>query len=45
MARIRLLLRVFAGAVGFLLYVWYAAVRATPSVKARKARRKRGSRR
>jgi hypothetical protein len=45
MARIRLLLRVFAGAVGFLLYVWYAAVRATPAVKARKARRRLRARR
>jgi len=38
-ARIKRLLKLAAGAVGFLLYVWFAAVRHAPSVKRRKRRR------
>jgi hypothetical protein len=38
--RIKLLLRVFAGAVAFLLYVWFAAVRSLGQVKRDKARRR-----
>jgi hypothetical protein len=39
MARIRRLLRLAAGALAFLLYVWFAAVRFAPRAKRRKARR------
>jgi hypothetical protein len=41
MARITRLLKLVAGVFTFLVYVWVAAVRAVPFVKARK-RRKRG---
>jgi hypothetical protein len=37
MKRIRRLLKVAAAALGFVLYVWYAAVRHAPRVKRRKA--------
>jgi hypothetical protein len=33
--------RAVAGAFAGLLYVWYAAVRSAPSIKRRKARRRR----
>jgi hypothetical protein len=36
----RRILKLAAAAVGFVLYVWFAAVRATPAVKRRKARRR-----
>jgi hypothetical protein len=37
------ILKVVAGVFGFLLYVWFAAVRSVPVVKRRKAaRRPRG---
>ena len=44
------LLAMLAGAIGFALYVWFAAVRAVPGVKerkagARKARRERDRKR
>jgi hypothetical protein len=39
-ARIRLILRVVAGLIAFLLYVWVAAVRLLPEVKRRKRRRR-----
>jgi hypothetical protein len=39
MARIRRLAKLAAAAFGFLLYVWYAAVRHAPDVKRRKATR------
>jgi hypothetical protein len=35
-ARIRRILKLTAAVFGFLLYVWYAAVRLAPSVKRRK---------
>jgi hypothetical protein len=35
------LFRAMAAAFGFLLYLWYAAVRNLPEVKRRKARRRR----
>jgi hypothetical protein len=35
------LFRVVAAGFGFLLYVWYAAVRNLPEVRRRKARRRR----
>jgi hypothetical protein len=38
-ARIRRLAKLATAAFGFLLYVWYAAVRNTPHVKRRKAKR------
>jgi len=38
-ARIRRLLKLAAGALGLLLYVWFAAVRYAPRVKRRKRRR------
>ena len=41
MPSIRTLLRVVAAAFAFFLYVWYAAVRATPEVKRRKAAKRR----
>jgi len=37
MARIRRLAKLAAAAFGFLLYVWYAAVKNVPQVKRRKA--------
>ena len=36
MERIRRLLKLAVGVLGFLLYVWYAAVRYAPRVKRRK---------
>jgi hypothetical protein len=40
MARARLVLRAAAAAIGFVLYVWIAAVRSAPLVRARKAARR-----
>jgi hypothetical protein len=40
MASVRRILKLAAAAFAFLLYVWFAAVRAVPSVKRRKARRR-----
>jgi hypothetical protein len=34
------LLKLAAAAIGFALYVWYTAVRATPGIKRRKAARR-----
>jgi hypothetical protein len=41
-ARIKLALRLLAGLFASLLYVWFAAVRAVPAVRARKAARRAG---
>jgi hypothetical protein len=41
MPLIRRAVKLVAAAFAFLLYVWYAAVRATPGVKRRKAARRR----
>ena len=41
MPPIRRLLKAVAALFAFLLYVWYAAVRAVPDVKRRKAERRR----
>jgi hypothetical protein len=41
MTRIRRLVKLAAAAFGFLLYVWYAAVRHVPQVKRRKAKQTR----
>ena len=41
MVRVRRILRLIGAAFAFLLYVWFAAVRYAPAVKARKARRRR----
>jgi hypothetical protein len=41
MPPVRRILKLIAAAFAFVLYVWFAAVRATPGVKARKARRRR----
>jgi hypothetical protein len=41
MPLIRRAVKAVAAAFAFLLYVWYAAVRATPEVKRRKAARRR----
>jgi hypothetical protein len=43
-ARIRLILRLVAGVIAFLAFIWVGAVRLLPEVKRRKAVR-RGSRR
>jgi hypothetical protein len=40
-ARIKLILKAIAGAFAFAVYVWFAAVRAVPAVRARKAARRR----
>jgi hypothetical protein len=40
MPPVRRILKLAAAVVGFVLYVWVAAVRAAPSVKRRKARRR-----
>jgi hypothetical protein len=40
MAPVRRILKLAAAVLGFALYVWFAAVRAVPSVKRRKARRR-----
>jgi len=37
---VRRILKLAAAAVAFVLYVWFAAVRVTPAVKRRKARRR-----
>jgi hypothetical protein len=42
--RIKRLLQLAFGAVAFVLYVWFAAVRLLPHVKRRKARRQAGRR-
>jgi hypothetical protein len=39
--RPRRILALVAGTVGALLYVWFAAVKAVPDVKARKAAKRR----
>jgi hypothetical protein len=41
MPLIRRAVKLVAAFFGLLLYVWYAAVRATPEVKRRKAARRR----
>jgi len=41
MPPIRRLLKAVAALFAFVLYVWYAAVRATPAIKRRKAERRR----
>jgi len=41
MPLIRRALKAAVAAFAFLLYVWYAAVRATPEVKRRKAARRK----
>jgi parvulin-like peptidyl-prolyl isomerase len=41
MARVKLILKALAGLVAFATYVWVAAVRAVPAVRARKAARRR----
>jgi hypothetical protein len=38
----RRIVKLAAAAVAFVLYVWFAAVRATPAVKRCKARRRGG---
>ena len=40
MTRVRRILKLLGAAVAFVVYVWFAAVRYTPAVKARKARRR-----
>jgi hypothetical protein len=39
-ARIRRLVKIAAGVLAFLVYVWMAAVRNLPAVKRRKAKRR-----
>jgi hypothetical protein len=39
-ARIKLALRLLVGLVAYATYVWFAAVRAVPGVRARKAARR-----
>ena len=41
MAFVRRILKLAAGLLAFLTYVWFAAVRAVPGVKRRKAQRRR----
>jgi hypothetical protein len=41
-ARIKLALRLLAGFFAFVMYVWFAAVRAVPGVHARRAARRAG---
>jgi hypothetical protein len=41
MAFVGRILKLAAGVLAFLTYVWFAAVRAVPGVKRRKARRRR----
>jgi hypothetical protein len=41
MPPVRRILKLIVAAFAFVLYVWFAAVRSTPVVKARKARRHR----
>jgi len=40
MTRVRRILKLIGAAFAFVLYVWFAAVRALPDVKARKERRR-----
>ena len=40
MTRVRRILKLIVAAFAFVLYVWFAAVRYAPDVKARKARRR-----
>lgn len=40
MALVRRVVKLVAAALAFVLYVWFAAVRYAPVVKARKARRR-----
>jgi hypothetical protein len=40
MTRVRRILKLTGAAFAFVLYVWFAAVRSLPDVKARKARRR-----
>jgi hypothetical protein len=40
MPLIRRLVKLVSAAIGFALYVWYTAVRATPEIKRRKAERR-----
>ena len=40
MTRVRRILKLTGAAFAFVLYVWFAAVRSVPDVKARKARRR-----
>jgi hypothetical protein len=42
MTLVRRILKLLAAALAFATYVWIAAVRAVPGVKARKARRRQG---
>lgn len=42
MGLVRRVVRIVIGAIGFVLYTWYEAVRLTPAVKRRKAMRRRG---
>jgi hypothetical protein len=44
MPLIRRAVKIVAAMLGFFLYVWYAAVRAAPDVKRRKAARRRARR-
>jgi hypothetical protein len=41
MTLVRRILKLAAATLAFATYVWFAAVRAVPRVKARKARRRR----
>jgi hypothetical protein len=41
MPPVRRILKLFGAALAFAVYVWFAAVRYAPGVKARKARRRR----
>jgi hypothetical protein len=41
MPLLRRAVKLVAASFGFLLYVWYAAVRAAPDVKRRKAERRK----
>jgi len=40
MSLIRRVAKLVAAGIGFALYVWYTAVRATPGIKRRKAARR-----
>jgi hypothetical protein len=40
MPPVRRILKLLGAALGFAVYVWFAAVRYAPEVKARKARRR-----
>jgi hypothetical protein len=45
MALVRRILKLAGAALAFATYVWFAAVRAVPGIKARKAARRRSRRR